>query len=76
MFNCPFNLTITNEHLWNYWIISNNFFFCFRLEGQNKCFTMNFLKGVPTSLKVFYNNLFELILNNIRYRKSMKLTKY
>jgi hypothetical protein len=46
------------------------------MEGQNKCFTMNFFKGVPTSLKVFYNNLFELILNNIRYRKSMKLTKY
>jgi len=37
---------------------------------------MNFYKGVPTSLKVFYNNLFKLILNNIQYRKWIKLTKH
>jgi len=53
-----------------------SFFFCFYLERQNKCFTMNFYKGVPTSLKVFYNNLFKLILNNIQYRKWIKLTKH
>ena len=28
-----------------------SFFFC--LEKQNKCFIMNFYKGIPTSLKVF-----------------------